>query len=326
MNLNEIEIIKEIWTLIKSNDLGYSVIPKTFDDACALQIGEKFLVFTNDGVAEATDKLPGMSWRDYGWRAVISCVSDLAAKGARPLGVMISLNLTRTISAKEIREIYQGIIDCAETYSFDVWGGDLGESKEIVIDCFMVGVSNRPIWRNGVKPGDLIVISGELGLTGAAFHFLLKGGKEISNMGNIHKAAYRPEARLELGVRLSEIPGVTAAIDLSDGLSRSLYELERVNEARFVIDADKIPIAEEAIEYAEANSLDPLELALHGGEEYEILFTVSPSCEEQVIDLGKELGLKLTVIGMVERGRGVYIKTEGGLTPVKEGGWIHLRR
>ena len=102
--------------------------------------------------------------------------------------------------------------------------------------------------------------------------------------------------------------------------------MERVNEARFVIDADKIPIAEEAIEYAEANSLDPLELALHGGEEYEILFTVSPSCEEQVIDLGKELGLKLTVIGMVERGRGVYIKMEGGLTPVKEGGWIHLRR
>jgi len=326
MDLDEIEIIKEIWKLIRRNNLGYSVIPKTFDDACALQIGERFLVFTNDGVAETTDKLPGMSWKDYGWRAVLSCVSDLAAKGAKPIGAMISLNLTRTVSANEIKEIYQGIIDCAKTYSFDIWGGDLGESKEIVIDCFMIGISYRPIWRNGVRPGDLIVVSGELGLTGAAFHLLLEKGKEISNMRNIYKAAYRPEARLELGIRLSEIPGVTAAIDLSDGLSRSLYELERVNGVRLIIDADKVPIAKEAIEYAEANSLNPLELALHGGEEYEILFTVNPSYEEQIVNLSRELGLRLTVLGIVERGKGVYIRTKRGLIPVKERGWIHLRR
>ncbi|RLF20456.1 MAG: thiamine-phosphate kinase [Thermoprotei archaeon] len=323
--LDELKIINEIWNLIREKGLGYSVVPSSFDDACALPIGDSFLVFTNDGISESTDRLPNMTWYEFGWRLAISCVSDLAAKGARPLGFLVSLNVTRRLDMKSILEIYKGIADCAKEYGFDIWGGDIGESKEVVIDGFMVGVTKRPLWRNGVRPGDLIAISGELGLTGAAFHYILQGGTGISDMRRIYEAAYRPKARLKLGMLLSELDGVHSAIDLSDGLSRSLHEMARASNVKLIVRERSIPIAKEALEYAKANSLDPLSLALHAGEEYELLFTLEPSCWKQVRDLCNKIGVRVTVIGYVEKGYGVYLEGKEGLRPLEEKGWIHLR-
>ncbi len=324
-SLGERRLIREIWSLLRSYGFRPKTPSGTFDDAVGIRIGDRWLILSNDGVSRGTDMLPGMSWEDLGWRLGVVCVSDLAAKSAEPLGMLVSLNLPGNMNLDAVRTLYRGLIDAALEYKFEIWGGDIGEAEEVLIDGFLVGLSANPIWRYGTRPGDLIVTTGEFGLTGAAFHYLLRGGTPASErcMQKILRATYRPRARLKAGLMLGSIKGVRASIDSSDGLAISLHELASVNKLGILI--EHVPVAEEAVEYAEANSINPLDLALYGGDEYELVIAVAPESVDSLMKELEGLGLSPSIIGRVVEGEGVFLRTPKGLEKVAALGWEHLK-
>ncbi len=325
-DIGERELIRRIWNQIRA-ELRFTAIPNTFDDAVAFESRYKYIVMTNDGINEKTDKLPGMSWHDFGWRLGVMCVSDLIAKGAIPLGMLISLNIPKSLEIKAVEMIYEGLIDSAKEYCFELWGGDMGEASEVTIDGFMVGYSTKkPIFRKGMKLGDYVLTTGKYGLTGAAFHYLLKGGIAVSEntMHNIIQAAYKPRVKLRMGVLLANTEGITASIDSSDGLAESLYQLAEINGLGILI--HNIPIADEALEYANTNNLDVKELALYGGEEYEVVFSVRPEAIDEVLENMKKNNIEVHIIGKVIERKGVFIQKANKTIPIERRGWEHYSK
>ena len=223
------------------------------DDAA--QVGG--LVVTQDALVEGVHFRRGwLSWRDLGWRAAAVNLSDLAASGADPLGLLVSLAVPASTRAEDVFELYEGI---AET-GVSVVGGDTTGSDLVTLSITALGRSERVPGRSGAKPGDLLVVTGPLGAAGAAFR----------------SASYvRPPLRLEEGKRLARV--AHALIDISDGLARDAGQIAARSGVRCVIDAERVPIAPGATK-------DDLRF----GEDFELLaatpdpldFAVIGRCEE----------------------------------------------
>ena len=215
------------------------------DDAA--RVGD--LVVTQDALVEDVHfRLGEISWRDLGFRAAAVNISDLAASGARPLGLLVGMCTPAHHSLSDVAELYEGI---AET-GVPVVGGDTTRAAEVVISITALGRAARTPGRGGARPGDLLVVTGPL------------GGKPV-----------RPPIRIEEGVRLAR--HAHAMLDLSDGLARDAGHIARRSRVRCVIDLDRVPLAEGA-------TVEDLGC----GEDYELLaavedadgFTVIGRCEE----------------------------------------------
>ncbi|MBA3384973.1 MAG: thiamine-phosphate kinase, partial [Actinobacteria bacterium] len=215
------------------------------------------LVVTQDALVEGVHfRLDWISWRDLGWRAAAVNLSDLAASGAEPAGLIVSLAAPGETSVDEVLELYEGI---AET-GVPVLGGDTTRSDQLLLSVTALGRSERVPGRSGARPGDLLVVSGPLGAAGAAFR----------------NARYlRPPLRLEEGRRLARV--ASAMLDLSDGLAQDAGHIAARSGVRCAIDLDLVPLADGA-------TVEDLGF----GEDYELLaatpdplgFTVIGRCEE----------------------------------------------
>ena len=200
-------------------------------------------------------RLAWISWRDLGWRAAAVNLSDLAASGAEPVGLVVSLAAPGETNVDDVLELYEGI---AET-GVPVVGGDTTRSEQLMLSVTALGRSERVPGRSGARPGDLLVVTGPLGAAGAAFR----------NGGYV-----RPPLRLAEGRRLATV--ASAMLDLSDGLSQDAGHIAARSGVRCVIDLDLVPLADGAT--AED---------LGFGEDYELLaatpdalgFTVIGRCE-----------------------------------------------
>jgi thiamine-monophosphate kinase len=215
------------------------------------------LVVTQDALVEGVHfRLDWMSWRDLGWRAAAVNLSDLAASGAEPAGLIVSLAAPGETNLDDVLELYEGI---AET-GVPVLGGDTTRSGLLMLSVTAVGRSERVPGRSGARPGDLLVVTGVLGAAGAAFR----------NGGYL-----RPPLRLEEGRRLARV--ATAMLDISDGLAQDAGHIAARSGVRCAIDLDLVPLADGAT--AED---------LGFGEDFELLaatpdplgFTVIGRCEE----------------------------------------------
>jgi thiamine-monophosphate kinase len=215
------------------------------------------LVVTQDALVEGVHfRLDWMSWRDLGWRAAAVNLSDLAASGAEPAGLIVSLAAPGETNLDDVLELYEGI---AET-GVPVLGGDTTRSGLLMLSVTAVGRSERVPGRSGARPGDLLVVTGMLGAAGAAFR----------NGGYL-----RPPLRLEEGRRLARV--ATAMLDISDGLAQDAGHIAARSGVRCAIDLDLVPLADGAT--AED---------LGFGEDFELLaatpdplgFTVIGRCEE----------------------------------------------
>ena len=214
------------------------------------------LVVTQDALVEGVHfRLDWISWRDLGWRAAAVNLSDLAASGAEPVGLVVSLAAPGETNVDDVLELYEGI---AET-GVPVVGGDTTRSEQLMLSVTALGRSERVPGRSGARPGDLLVVTGPLGAAGAAFR----------NGGYV-----RPPLRLAEGRRLATV--ASAMLDLSDGLSQDAGHIAARSGVRCVIDLDLVPLADGAT--AED---------LGFGEDYELLaatpdalgFTVIGRCE-----------------------------------------------
>jgi thiamine-monophosphate kinase len=281
------------------------------------QIGSN-MVFKADMLVASTDVPMQMTPRQVARKSVVSCASDLAAKGARPVAAMISLGLPADITRGYVEELAAGFRQASQEFAVKIVGGDTNAAKELVIDCSMVGVASKVPKRSGARPGDVVIASGRFGYSASGLAVLLKGARA---QGTFRKLAVdsvlEPAPRQAFG---SLARHFTSSIDSSDGLAISLYEIAVQSRVDIDVDYDSVK-AEGVEEFAQANGLDAHELVFHGGEEYEIIATVPKSLLPKAKAAAKKADCSIHVIGSVKKGTG---KVTANKKPVENRGYLHF--
>lgn len=258
--MNEIKLVQRIRGLAESS-ASHSSLIKGIGDDCAIlrpRAGED-LVFTTDFVLEGRHfTLDSHSPADIGHKALARSLSDLAAMGAEPVFCLVSLAIPSQFATTWMNGFYRGLIALARKFKIALTGGDLAQFDKVIADVMCCGrvPHGKALLRSGAKPGDRIYVTGRLGASAHGFQ---------SKSGAAWRQHLRPEPRIAVGLALRRL-GVSAAMDLSDGLSLDLKRLCLASRVSATIDS-AIPIARGAT----------LEQALNGGEDYELLFTASPT-------------------------------------------------
>jgi thiamine-monophosphate kinase len=319
--LSEKALIAQIRRLAKG--ANRSVIAGIGDDCAVLRVrpGHESLVttdFTLEGIHFRRDWHPAES---VGHRCLTRGLSDIAAMGGEAVAAFLSLALPRNTSQAWVERFAGSLIRLAKKHGVTLAGGDTAESPNgILADIIVVGTvpKGQAVLRSGARPGDRIYVSGELGGSAAAVLQMKAKPKRKLNPRDYPRHFY-PEARLELGRILREKRLVTAMIDTSDGLSTDLAHICQESGVGAELAADSIPRARVG---KPAREVD-LDLALHGGEDYELLFTVRP---------GKRVpaqiaGVPLTPIGVITRARRILVRNSKGVAyELQARGWEHFRR
>ena len=296
------------------------------DDVAAISLNARTLaVLKTDMLVGETDIPPGMTLRQAARKAVIMNISDFAAKGVKPEAVLTSLGLPRSTTETEIDEISHGLSDGVEEYNTYIVGGDTGESSCLIICCMVFGTSHPKnlITRSGAKPGDLLAVTGPFGKTSVGLKILLENLKTVGEEKNMLDAVYMPKARLNEGLALSRTGAVSASIDSSDGLAVSLYELQKMSKVGFSI--TKVPVSKEVVKFANRNDLDPEELALYGGEEYELILTINPKDSDRAQQAAHVAGTNLIEIGCVTENQDIVLSVSGVEKKISYRGWEHFK-
>ncbi len=297
------------------------------DDASAVDIGRgKLAIIKTDMLIGRTDVPPGMSLWQAARKAVVMNISDLAAKGVKPIAILASIGIPRGLTKKDIEQIGKGLNHGAREYGAYVLGGDTNEASDLVISCVAFGTCEKQqfIRRSGAKAGDLVAVTSFFGKTVAGLKILFKEVSAPPEMETpLVNAVLMPHARLKEGLALAKTRAVTASIDSSDGLAWSLHEISRASHVGFIIDA--LPIAQEVKAFAEIHNLDPTELVLHGGEEYELVVTVKPRLWKRAEEALKKIGTPLTKIGVATKKPTILLKTKERTGPIEARGWEHFK-
>jgi thiamine-monophosphate kinase len=224
-----------------------------------------------------------------GYKALAVSLSDIAAMGARPRYALLSIGLPQDIwNSDFVDELYDGFFALAEAYKVALIGGDVSRTPErIIIDSILIGEAerSRAVRRSGARPNDHIFVTGALGGAAAGLRLLERGTRLRKKrprstrdraVEDLLLRQLRPEPRVRWGAVLGEERLATAMIDISDGLSSDLAHLCRSSRVGARIDASRIPIDPPVTSLCGRRALDPLLLALHGGEDFELLFTIRP--------------------------------------------------
>ena len=275
------------------------------DDTAITNFKDTNLISTCDMLIESKHFPDEMSYFQMGFKAVTVNVSDLAAMGADPLGFLLSIALPKDLELNYFKEIIDGVIDACDYYKIPLIGGDTNEASEIIISGTALGLCDNPIMKNTAKIGDLICLTGEIGH--AALGFNLNGD-------NIYtKKALKPLARINEGNIIKQA-GASSATDITDGLASELYEM-KPNSLGFMIYENKLEISDEFKEISSQLDLNYLDLLLHVGEDFELLFT---------IDEDNGLDIDYTVIGEVNDSDKIQITlSTGEVREIENRGYNH---
>jgi thiamine-monophosphate kinase len=269
-------------------------------------------VLTCDWFLEGThflgDKHPPDS---VGWKCLARAVSDIAAMGGVPKCFLLSLALPNSRTQRWLDGFLRGLGRAARQFHCPLAGGDTTQRKEILINVTVAGEveAGRALLRSGARPGDILYVSGRLGEAELGLRLLRQSKRIPRRKAPILRKHLYPEPRLKLGRWLAEKRLATAMMDLSDGLSSDLPRLCAVSGTGARVEAAKLPMLPQVL-LAGIRGIDALQLALHGGDDYELLFTVRRSNSGQI---PKSFGgLPITPIGEITRERRLLLIHEGG--------------
>src|SRR5215217_8846229 len=315
-----------------------SVVAGIGDDAAVFSNSAgKEIVITADLLVEDVD-FRRTTTPPYllGHKALAVSLSDIAAMGSRPLWSLISIGVPEDVWDTDfVERLYDGWLELANRYGVQLIGGDTSRANEsIVIDSIVAGEcsAGMAVMRSGASPGDQIFVTGSLGAAAAGLRLIERGAhlaeqnladEDSQKLDHILLRQLRPEPRVGWGIVLGEERLATSMIDLSDGLSSDLNHLCEESKVGALIDASLLPIDERVVELCGRRALDPLQLALHGGKDFELLFTVKP---ENVARLPRRVdGVELKRIGEVMSANyGVKISEGSRIWDLKPGGWKHF--
>ncbi len=264
-----------------------------------------------------------------GYKALARASSDLAAMGATPRFFLLTLALPAARTGAWLNTFLKGMARAASELGITIIGGDTTRSRTVFISITVLGeiAPGRALTRSGARPGDIIYVSGKLGRAQLGLELVLRGHARDRRMRAQIQPHLHPKIRVELGSWLAQHRIATSAMDLSDGLSTDLARLCIASKVGAKIYASKVPTAAippEAARNLGKRQLDPLQLALHGGDDYELLFTIPP---RQAKKLHNAPGASdLTAIGEITRSRQLLVVApDGYTTPLKPQGWDPFR-
>jgi thiamine-monophosphate kinase len=296
------------------------------DDISAVELEKgRLAILKTDMLTNKTDVPKEMSLWQAARKTVVMNVSDFAAKGVKPLAIIVSLGLPGTYTSKEVEEIADGLNAGAREYGAYIVGGDTGETTDLIIAISLFGTAGKEeiMLRKGAKVGDIVAVTGFFGKTAAGLKILVKGVETTSDLReSLISSVFMPKARLIEGLTLRDSKAITASIDSSDGLAWSLHEISKINKVGFLI--NKVPIASEAYRFAEINKLNPIDIAFYGGEEYELVVTIKPELLKKTINEIKKIGGCLIPIGKVTKDPQILIDINGKKGTIEPRGWEHF--
>jgi thiamine-monophosphate kinase len=333
MDLSEDELIATVARVVASEDPTVRVGPG--DDAAVVRPATGELVLTTDLLVEGVHFERGsISARDLGAKAVTVNVSDVAAMGASPRYALVSLAVPGNIEASWVIELAGGMHEACLEYALALVGGDTNRADDVTISVAVVGevAPGRAVTRAGARPGDAIVVTGELGAaagglalsraepTVAATALSEPWGRSLS------RALARPVARVGEGHALASA-GATAMMDLSDGIAIDLERLCRASAVGAELELASIPVAAALVSGSATLGVDAMALSLGGGEDYELLATMpSVAIERAATALRETFGVTLTRVGTIIDGGGVVgVDDAGRRSALASSGWDHFR-
>ena len=310
-----------------------SVLVGIGDDAAVLAgPGADSLVLTCDAAVDGRHfQRRWFTGTQIGGRAVGAALSDLAAMGARPVAVLLTLLIAPDEDVEFARAIVKGAAEAAEELGALLVGGEtVSTDGPLSLDVMAAGFvsAGRELRRSAARPGDALVVSGTLGDSAAGLAALtaeLAEGQAVEQVIGRYK---KPQARVALGLVLAESGAVRAAIDISDGLLRDAGHLAEQSGVAVVIERDAIPVSPGCRDIARQLSRDPYEWAMGGGEDFELLFSAAPGQLEALVShVQSDLGLPITRIGTVVEGEGVSVRLPDG-TQIEphSSGWDQFSR
>ena len=313
--LNENEIINIFQTKLGNKKF-------VSEDVEKFTLGKTKIIAKIDTMVQSTDIPQKMELSDAARKSIIACVSDFASKGVKPKYGIISVNLPKSISRKEVNDIARGFKKACKEYEISIVGGDTNEGKEIVFNICILGNSNQIITRKGANEKDVIFTTGPFGYTSVGLDILLNNKKKISTLiKKSIKTVTNPKPRLNYGLRNKKY--FTSAMDSSDGLSTTLNEMSKQSKKKFII--NKIPIDTNLNNYLKKQNKDLNKAVFHGGEEYEFVFTIPSKYKKIIIKNAKLLKTPIIEIGYVTFGKGVYLEDKGKKIRLKDLGWKHFK-
>lgn len=273
------------------------------DDSAVLRCSQDLLLFTTDALLEGVHFRRDFSLpEDVGWKTVAVNVSDISAMGGKPTFGVLTLGLPSDTPLEWVKGFYRGMTEAAQAFGVEIVGGDTTASLQgIVINLALLGVVEPEylVLRQGAQMGDLIGVTGTLG-DAAAGLALLKAGIQSSEWDRCYRAHQRPIPRLAEARSAVKTRQIHAMMDLSDGLAGDLRHLCQRSGVGAIIETAQIPLSLECQQSAEALGLNPLEWALRGGEDYELLMTFPEASLEVVSQaIYQATGTRLTPIGRV---------------------------
>ena len=287
------------------------------DDAAVLEGG--WVVTTDLSVEDVHFRRSWLSDREIGYRAGAAALSDVAAMAAAPVAVLVSI-AGRRGGGVDLEAVQEGVREVASELGASVIGGDVSASPgPLVVDVVALGRTASPVLRAGAEPGDDVWVTGRLGAAAAAVRAWEAGGEPSAEL----RAAFaRPSPRVWEARCLVDHDVVDALIDLSDGLAGDAGHIAAASRVRITLEAARIPVAEAAL--AALGQADALEAALHGGEDYELCFVAGPGAVDAEYCRDRH-GIRLTRVGRVEEGEGVWVEQpDGHVGRLARGGFDHM--
>ena len=322
--LGERKIISLIYNII--GDSLSSLLPFN-DDAVAIEIGDKVLVINTDMFVRKTDAPQGMSPRQIGQKVIVMNVSDLAAKGATPVGFLSALGFPSDYGTNTIEELIHGFKDACSLYRVPYLGGDTNEADDLVITGIALGLTNKEelVSRAEAQEGDIVCVTGIFGKTAAGFKILLENLECPGRLRNeFIDAIFYPKARLDEGMALAKSKTPTSSIDSSDGLAWSLHEIAKASNIG--IEINKLPIDFSVEEFARLNHLDPFDLCFYGGEEFELIVTISPEKIGHASTALNAVKGQLIPIGRAVKTEGLFYIESGKKREIYPRGYEHFTK
>ena len=299
------------------------------DDAAAWRYPGTTVVSTTDTMVEnvhfIVDRTP---WRELGWKALASNLSDVGAMGCEPTFALVTLGLRADIPLNGLIEMYDGMMDVLECTGGALVGGDVVRSQTFFVSVSLEGISEsraQVMRRDSARPGDAVAVTGHLGCSAGGLRLILgeSASSHLDSTTRCHltTAHNRPQPRVAEGIALRKL-GVKCAMDVSDGLTADLAKMCAASGLSARIEADKVPAD---THLKAAFPTDWLQLALGGGEDYELVFCADDLTMERVVS---ELGPIVSVIGRIaDKGTGVtVVDADGDEIKVHTSGWDHFSR
>lgn len=319
-------------------------IVRTFSEDTAVidPGGRSYHLYTVDSLIEGVHfRREYMPFFYVGRKAIKVNLSDIASMAGVPNYYLVSLGLPPDTPVQAIEDIYEGMNSVSKDLNLHLIGGNVSASSQLFVDVTLIGsvAKNKIVQRDGARNGDSIFVSGQLGSSAVGLNLLKEGFRLLGN-GLIFPEGQRdshfvteaimshidPPCLVELAQKLAQSATVTSMIDLSDGLSSDLAEICRESKVGAQVEMEKLPVAPAALYWERKRNRDPRILALHGGEDYHLLFTVSKKFREIFLRRTKPLKITLYEIGLiVAQSEGIQvIEADGRKYPMGEG-FQHFR-